>query len=103
MAPTPPAGYWVNPANTTQWLTQADAAKIGRYCMQGPTIGVYTIGGNFQNSVLACENMPCQQSLMIYGAIAAAIVLLAPGNLKLAAILPAGFAFVNCAFSGVSL
>lgn len=99
-APVAPAGYWVNPANTTQWLSQADAAKIGTLCMQGPAVGRYKAAGNFGNSVLACENLTCKEGAMIYGGIGAALFLLAPGPWKWLALVPAGYAAVNCIYSG---
>jgi hypothetical protein len=86
----------VNPADTSQWLSQSDAAKIGSLCFGGATIGKYAVSGNYSSSALTCEQLPCQQGMMIFGGIGAAIFLLAPGGWKWAALIPAALAAMDC-------
>lgn len=99
--PQAPAGYWINPDNKTEWLPQSDAAKIGGFCLQGPSVGRYKVGGNYSNSTLYCGNLSCQESLMVYGGAAAACFLLLPGNWKWAALIPAAWAGLQCTLGGI--
>ena len=97
--PQAPAGYWINPDNKTEWLPQSDAAKLGGFCFQGPTIGRWAVGGNYDNSTLYCGNLTCKDAALIYGGMSAAALLL-PGGWKLVAIIPAGLAALSCMFGG---
>ena len=86
---TPPAGYWVNPANTSQWLTQADAAKVGSSCLAGFTLGSYAVGGNYQNTTLYCHSSQ-SQTLLSTAAVAGLCFVALPKPLNVIAAL--GFA-----------
>ena len=99
--PQAPAGYWVNPSNSTQWLPQTDAAKIGGLCFQGPSIGQWAVGGNYSNSVLYCGNLPCQKAVLICGAIGAVAFLVLPGGWRLVAAAVAALGITSsCLFQG---
>jgi hypothetical protein len=101
--PQAPAGYWVNPANSTQWLSQTDAAKLGGFCFQAPTIGQWAVGGNYTASALYCGNLTCQQNLMIYGGIGAALFLFLSGGSKWLGLVPAAWGALQCIGAGFEL
>lgn len=93
-----PPGYWTNPANPTQWLSQTDAAKVGNVCWQGLHPGRLTVGGNFQNSALYCGPFTSSASgdaWLFYGGAALVSLLFLPGGWKLLAVPLAGLAVLG--------
>jgi hypothetical protein len=85
--PTAPAGYWVNPADPSQWLPPAQGAKVGDLCFFGTGImpGRLRVGGSFANSTLYCGSFfstPAIDSIVFYGGAAALAFAFLPGNWK---------------------
>ena len=100
--PLPPAGYWVNPTNSTQWLPQSDAAKIGSYCFN-PFPGIYAAGGNEADTVLYCGKLPQNQEFLVYGGAALALALILPGGWKALALIPAAFGVLGATLGQVGI
>lgn len=94
-----PSGYWVNPANPTQWLSQTDAAKIGSFCLSGLAFGKYDVAGNYEDSQLFCKTTTTD-ILLSMGVLAAASYALLPGPVNVLAAL--GIAAYGVLAAGVS-
>jgi hypothetical protein len=97
-----PAGMWVNPADTSQWLSQSDAAKLGGFCFGGMLPGRYRVSGNYSNSVLTCGALPTSDLLVYFGAAAVAAYFLLPPGMKWLSIIPAGYGAVVAGAGGLS-
>lgn len=91
--PAPPAGYWVNPNNCTQWLPQDQACKAGGLCLFGTGIlpGRLRVGGNESNTKLYCGPLlgsTATDSIVLYGGLAALAWFALPAPAKYWAALP---------------
>lgn len=108
-APSAPAGYWVNPANPTQWLPPAQAAKIGDVCFFGTGLlpGRLRVGGNQANTQLYCGSFfetKAMDSIVGYGGLAALAWFFLPAPYKYWVSIPlAGFAVLGATLGSVEL
>lgn len=99
-----PAGYWVNPANPTQWLSPADKAKLGSLCLAGFWPGRYRVGGNYDNSTLYCGSFTgdaSKDALLFFGGGAVGAVVFLPGAWKLLALPLGALAVLGFGIGGI--
>lgn len=107
--PSPPPGYWVNPANCTQWLPPAQGAQVGNVCWFGTGImpGRLRVGGNEANTQLYCGsffNSPATDSLVFYGGAAALAFFFLPAPYKWWVAVPlAGLAVLGATLGGITI
>lgn len=105
--PQPPAGYWVNPLDCTQWLPPAQGAQVGNVCW-GRALAILPgrlrVTGNDVNTQLYCGSFfstPSIDAMVFYGGAAAIAFLLLPAPYKWWVSVPlAGLAVLGTTLGG---